>query len=97
MNKTVPGASPRQDPVAGQEYGGAEGQAEKQDLCLPEMWPIKLSLFLLKWLEATLLRIDLGFMMCKTQKKELLVYSHVIPRPHSPPLIPSWPRKQQNI
>lgn len=35
MNKTVPGASPRQDPVAGQEHGGAEGQAEKQDLCLP--------------------------------------------------------------
>lgn len=35
MNKIFPGASPHQDPVAGQEYGGAEKQVEKQDLCLP--------------------------------------------------------------
>ena len=35
MNKIFPGASPRQDSVAGQEYGGAERQAEKQDLCPP--------------------------------------------------------------
>lgn len=65
--------------------GVLRGKQRSRTYARPEICPIKLPLILLKWLEATLLRIDLGFMRYKTQKKELLVYNHVIPRPHPCP------------